>query len=390
MSSSAGSRRPSSGRRSRPRRSTTTCSARSASAARRREHVAARREPSLEQFLPRRGDGLALSASDIDLYRTCPLKYKFARVFAIPQEPTINQRFGILIHQVLERFHAEELRGAGAADEPMAGDRRQPRPSARPVRGRLAPQGFGASDDELQYRDRAVAALTRYQERNARAESRAGLAGAQFLVRDRAPPAARPGRPGRPVAGRRLRADRLQDRRPGPGPKLTGDVQLALYRLGAREAWQIEAEPGSYWYVLADQQGCRPARARRRRAGRAHRARGRRRDHRPGLRAAAVVRDLLLVRLPPDLPRQRGLALGAAAAGTSERPRGAAERSLRRCGTCRTSDEPRGRDAAGRWPGSARATPATAGRSPTPSSCRSSSAYSAPPTALAARPARQT
>ena len=67
--------------------------------------VAARDEPSLEAFLPRRGDGLALSASDIDTYRTCPLKYKFARVFRIPQEPTIHQRFGILMHQVLERFH---------------------------------------------------------------------------------------------------------------------------------------------------------------------------------------------------------------------------------------------------------------------------------------------
>ena len=65
----------------------------------------------------------ALSASDIDLYRTCPLKYKFARVFAIPQEPTINQRFGILIHQVLERFHAEEMRArrAGADRPPPAG-----------------------------------------------------------------------------------------------------------------------------------------------------------------------------------------------------------------------------------------------------------------------------
>ena len=68
-------------------------------------------EPSLEQFLPRRGDGLLLSASDIDTYRTCPLKYKFARVFRIPQEPTLNQRFGILIHQVLERFHAGETPG---------------------------------------------------------------------------------------------------------------------------------------------------------------------------------------------------------------------------------------------------------------------------------------
>ena len=48
-----------------------------------------------------------LSASDIETYRLCPLKYKFARVFRIPQEPTINQRFGIVLHQVLERFHAQ-------------------------------------------------------------------------------------------------------------------------------------------------------------------------------------------------------------------------------------------------------------------------------------------
>ena len=81
----------------------------------------------------------ALSASDIDLYRTCPLKYKFARVFAIPQEPTINQRFGILIHQVLERFHTEELRAdarrrRSRSRRPAGG----PRPPAGAVRGRLA------------------------------------------------------------------------------------------------------------------------------------------------------------------------------------------------------------------------------------------------------------
>ena len=75
-------------------------------ARRRAQALAARDEPSLESFLPKRGDGVMLSASDIDTYRTCPLKYKFARVFRIPQEPTIHQRFGILVHQVLERFHA--------------------------------------------------------------------------------------------------------------------------------------------------------------------------------------------------------------------------------------------------------------------------------------------
>ena len=67
-------------------------------------------EPSLDPFIPRRGAGLMLSASDIDTYRICPLKYKFARVFRIPQEPTIHQRFGIVVHQVLERFHQRRRR----------------------------------------------------------------------------------------------------------------------------------------------------------------------------------------------------------------------------------------------------------------------------------------
>ena len=163
----------------------------------RRELVAARREPSLEQFIPRRGEGLALSASDIDLYRTCPLKYKFARVFAIPQEPTINQRFGILIHQVLERFHSEQLRadalagGRGRSQASVA--RRKPRPPAGAVRGGLAahrvrllgrrapvPRSSGGVAGPL---PRASPAL--------RVEAR--LAGARLRLRDRLPPAPRPG-----------------------------------------------------------------------------------------------------------------------------------------------------------------------------------------------------
>src|SRR6185503_14898216 len=127
----------------------------------RRRLIAARHEPSLEAFLPRRGDGgLSLLASDLDLYLTCPLKYKFARVFGIPQEPTINQRFGILIHNVLERFHKEPSAGGEDDLERLmalfeAGWRRS---------------GFGTSDDELQYRERAREALRLYCEREDGAE----------------------------------------------------------------------------------------------------------------------------------------------------------------------------------------------------------------------------
>jgi DNA helicase-2/ATP-dependent DNA helicase PcrA len=221
----------------------------------RRELVSARRQPSLEQFIPRRGDGLALSASDIDLYRTCPLKYKFARVFAIPQEPTINQRFGILIHQVLERFHTETLH-ADALDDPNAS------PSGPDRAGSLERllalfeagwrrTGFGSSDDELQYRDRAVAALARYHEHELRSGSKPVWLERSFAFS--IGPHQLRGRVDRvdqlPDGGYELIDYKTGERRGGADE----DVQLALYRLGAREAWQVEAELGSYWYVLQDE-----------------------------------------------------------------------------------------------------------------------------------------
>ena len=46
-------------------------------------------------------------------YRGCPLRYKFARVLKIPTEQTLNQRFGIVVHQVLERYHSAEEQTLG-------------------------------------------------------------------------------------------------------------------------------------------------------------------------------------------------------------------------------------------------------------------------------------
>ena len=35
--------------------------------------------------------------------------------------------------------------------------------------------------------------------------------------------------------------------------ELAGDVQIALYRIAARDAWDIDAADGAYWYVLDDE-----------------------------------------------------------------------------------------------------------------------------------------
>ena len=150
--------------------------------------VAQRSEPSLEQFLPRRGDGLVLSATDIETYRTCPLKYKFARVFRIPSEPTLNQRFGILVHQVLERFH-RAARRAGSLPELLglleAGWRRG---------------GFGDSEEERQLRAKATQALLRYHERFQGEEAEPVWFERAFAFYARPAPAARARRPRRQAA----------------------------------------------------------------------------------------------------------------------------------------------------------------------------------------------
>jgi DNA helicase-2/ATP-dependent DNA helicase PcrA len=208
---------------------------------RRLQLVAAREEPSLEAFLPRRGDGrLSLSASDLSLYLTCPLKYKFARVFGIPQEPTINQRFGILIHNVLERFHKEP------PDDEADGPARLSRLFETGWRR----TGFGSTDDELQFRDRAREALRLYWEREQASESEPVWLERKFDFKVGE----------HHVRGRVDRVDRLPDGdyelidyKTGErktAAELENDLQLALYRLAAREAWEIEASAGSYYYVL--------------------------------------------------------------------------------------------------------------------------------------------
>jgi DNA helicase-2/ATP-dependent DNA helicase PcrA len=198
-----------------------------------------RAEPALDRFIPRRGDGVMLSASDVETYRLCPLKYKFARVFRIPEEPTINQRFGIAVHQVLERFHKE---GGGSLEDLM---------HLFEVAWRR--NGFGHSADELQFREKAVAGLTRYWELDREREGEPVWfeRGFAFKLGEHF------------VRGRVDRVDRLPDGsyelidyKTGwakTEQQLREDIQLSLYQMGAREAWGLPGSAQSYYYVLENE-----------------------------------------------------------------------------------------------------------------------------------------
>jgi DNA helicase-2/ATP-dependent DNA helicase PcrA len=214
----------------------------------RAQAVAARDEPSLEAFLPLRGEGVVLSASDIDTYRTCPLKYKFARVFRIPQEPTVHQRFGILVHQVLERYHSPPGENGGHGG---------PAPSLPELLGLLDAGwrrgGFGDSLQERQLRGKAASALTRYHERFKTEDGRPVWFERQFTF------------PIGPhlLRGRVDRVDLLPDGayelidyktgRPKTAAQLADDVQLSLYAVGARESWRLDASRQAYYYLLDDE-----------------------------------------------------------------------------------------------------------------------------------------
>jgi RecB family exonuclease len=202
--------------------------------------IAPREEASLSPFLPRKGSGLALSASDIETYRSCPLRYKFARVLRIPTEQTLHQRFGIAIHQVLERFHSdggETL--AQMLDLLDVGWRRG---------------GFGDSQQERRLYEKGRSALTRYHARLREKSSEPVWFERSFAFR-LGP---------HHLRGRVDRVDRVaggdeqyelidyKTSRPKTAAQLSEDVQLSLYALAAREAWQLESSRQAYYYVLDD------------------------------------------------------------------------------------------------------------------------------------------
>ncbi len=213
-----------------------------------------REQHSLVPFLPRKGVGLALSASDIHTYRTCPLRYKYARVLRVPTEQTVHQRFGIVVHQVLERYHSE----GGQSLEQML--------RLLGVCWRRA--GFPVREDGLDQEllEKARSALTRYHARLRSEDSRPVWFERQFHFR-LGP---------HHLRGRVDRVDRLGDDGPPGGGSLTDvrdpeyelidyktsrpmspeqlrdDIQLSLYALAAREDWGLESSRQAYYFVLDD------------------------------------------------------------------------------------------------------------------------------------------
>ena len=210
----------------------------------------AREELSLDPFLPRRGAGLAMSASDIQTYRSCPLRYKFARVLRIPVPQTVQQRFGIVIHQVLERYHS-------GSDQTLEG-------MLELLEQVWRRSALGETESDLVFMAKARDALCRYHARWIEEEPDPVWFERSFSFRVGP----------HHLRGRVDRVDRLpggdehryelidyKTSRPRTPDQLSDDVQLSLYALAAREDWGLESSRQSYYYVLDDLKVAVPDRA---------------------------------------------------------------------------------------------------------------------------------
>ncbi len=250
--------------------------------------VAQRNEPSLESFLPRRGDGLMLSRHG---HRDLP---------DVPAEVQVRPRLPDP-ERADDQPALRDPRPPGARALPrrrVGGAPHAPQPARRRLAARrLRRLGGGAPVPRQGHA--GPGPLPRPLPRRRR---RARVVRAVVPVPDRPAPAARARGPGRQAARGRLRADRLQDRAPEVGRSAAR--RRAALPVRGRRARGVAARGGPAGVLL---------RARRRQgAGAALRGgprldhgdglRGGRRHPRPGLRADAQLRRLLDVRLPDRVP----------------------------------------------------------------------------------------
>ncbi|HLI31388.1 MAG TPA: PD-(D/E)XK nuclease family protein [Solirubrobacteraceae bacterium] len=200
-------------------------------------------ERSLAALLPRRGQGLVLSASDLDSFRSCPLRFKFARLLHLPRYQTPEQRFGIAVHRALERFHA---RFAGDQDG-ARGDA-----GARVIESCLGAAwqrvGLGRGGAELYALARD--ALLDYQRSLALRPADPVWLERSFAIRVGP----------HTLRGRVDRVDRIDDRhyeiidyktsRARPLEQLEEQLQLEVYGLAAQEEWGCEQVTLTYSFII--------------------------------------------------------------------------------------------------------------------------------------------
>ncbi|MGH9510315.1 MAG: RecB family exonuclease, partial [Terriglobales bacterium] len=177
---------------------------------------------------------MALSASAIEMYERCPLQFKIARDWNLPGEPAAPMQFGAAVHTVLHDYFRSVKQGAAKTREQVLEKFREEMEK-------------GKFDDALQrelYEKQGVEQISAFLAATAAAPSpdvldtersfRINVKGVNVNGRvdrlDR-------------VDGNKVRIVDYKTGRPRDQEDADESLQLSLYAIAAREAWN--AEPAS-------------------------------------------------------------------------------------------------------------------------------------------------
>ena len=193
--------------------------------------------------------GLELSPSAVEMYRGCPLRYRFAMVDRVPAPPSVARAIGVAAHSALEAHYRPG--GTGGDGEALV----------RRFAVALKREGVDRTAEGRQALGRARESLPDYHERLVRSRTRPVAVERAFTLT--VGPHRVHGRIDRidahPAGGHQL-VDYKTGKPPTAGARGDGDdLVLRIYMLGAREAWGIEPRGATLVHILdGDTRGVHP------------------------------------------------------------------------------------------------------------------------------------
>ncbi len=195
-------------------------------------------------FHPPRPEPLQLSASTINAYESCPMKYMFARMWSVRGGPHAEATFGSVMHTTVQEFVREVRQGRKVSldDLRLIYDRE------------WSSAGFPDDYHETEYRNEGREALDRFYETYMREPADVVHQEKTFEL---------PLDPEIVVVGRIDQVNRIGRKeyeivdyktgRPKDAKKAADDLQLSIYALAARDVLEIEPTRLTFYNLMTNE-----------------------------------------------------------------------------------------------------------------------------------------
>ncbi len=185
----------------------------------------------------------SLSYTSINLYKTCPLRYKYQMILNFPIKQSKALSFGNTIHETLKEFHQRKLTRPVLLSELL-----------EIYKNKFQPYGYDDRDNQIEYYHEGIRILKQYFEKYGNLHQKHVVIEKFFKFE----------LGGVIVSGKIDRIDRIDDEKyeyeiidyktgePKSDKELQNDDQLTLYALAAKNYFKYDKVKLSYFYLEKD------------------------------------------------------------------------------------------------------------------------------------------